>query len=164
MATGNSIELVGALAKFNRKERYWLLRNSIGNVGLTKSFVGRLKDALQLKIPDDAWWAIDYHFDWLAGAMCCLGGKKDVTLQQAGKLIAGNQEDVDLIVAFKNTIILIEAKADTGWSESQRNSKLDRLDDLRGLIEELGLDVKVRFLLISTQNTIAYARTEPRAA
>ncbi|KRD21074.1 hypothetical protein ASE39_25275 [Acidovorax sp. Root267] len=47
-------------------------------------------------------------------------------------LVKGNQEDIDLVVAFGSTLILIEAKGDTSWSNGQLNSKLPRLEAILG--------------------------------
>ena len=54
------MKLTDALAAFNRKERYWLIRNALGPGAETlgADFRRRLGDAIGLTIPDDAWWAM----------------------------------------------------------------------------------------------------------
>ena len=67
--------LVEALERFNRKERNLLVRDATGNKASllqgSPPFRRRIADALGLQdeIPDDAWWATDYHIAWLAGAL-----------------------------------------------------------------------------------------------
>ena len=126
------MELAHALAKFNRKERYWLLHNALGE-GFHKlkgSLVGDLENLLGIRVPESAWWAMDYHIDWLVGALQLIQDKGDTTRVHPNDhaLVKGNQEDIDLILAFGNTLVLIEAKGDTSWSNSQLGSKIDRLE------------------------------------
>jgi hypothetical protein len=126
--------LVAELTRFNRKEGFCLLRHAIGLPfnQLAPNFLKELGDLLKITIPPDAWWALDYHIDWLFGAL--------LTLTHKGKLIdqiepqpnphpgyeMGTQEDCDLIIAFETTLILIEAKTGA-WKNKQMNSKIARL-------------------------------------
>ena len=107
---------------------------------------------IDCKIPADAWWAMDYHFDWLVGALHLYRkeyGNSNVTKNETN-LIKGNQEDVDLIVCFKQTLILIEAKATSGWNEKQLHSKFDRFEAILKLKKELPLsELKVFLVLMS---------------
>lgn len=52
------------------------------------------------------------------------------------KLVSGNQEDMDLIVAFDagetTHLIMLEAKAETAWSNNQMDSKAKRLKAIFG--------------------------------
>ncbi len=65
--------LVECLKAFNRKERYWLLRNALGapalELLLSGAFRDRLGKLLDTDIPSDAWWAMDYHIDWVFAAL-----------------------------------------------------------------------------------------------
>lgn len=131
--------LVKALRRFNRKERYWLLADAIGDpfYELSCSFLRKISSALDVDVPSDAWWAFDYHFDWLH-AVLSSGPDFDIDRlvnesprSNRPEVIKGNQEDIDLIVAFGKTIILIEAKLWTGWSNEQIASKGRRLADLK---------------------------------
>jgi hypothetical protein len=60
------------LELFNRKERYWLIRNVLGEPAsdfpLSQSFRERLSETIQISIPCGAWWEMDYHIDWLFAA------------------------------------------------------------------------------------------------
>ncbi len=170
------VSLVDCLKAFNRKERYWLLKDAHGESfdKLDKIFITKLNDTLNIDIPDNAWWALDYHFDWISAAVWCfINGNnphaenldsQDPSDSAARKLnpvvtfskhkesknyIFENSlirdlfkftiEDIDLIISFNedsdrainNTILLIEAKADSSWSSDQFISKLNRLVFLR---------------------------------
>ena len=112
------------------------------------------------RIPDNAYVAMDYHLNWIATALevakmspspeesASLGGLEAVV--EAGPFInkymddeghcthvdilTGNQEDTDLLVAFIDEhvlhLILVEAKAGSGWNSKQINSKGQRLSDI----------------------------------
>jgi hypothetical protein len=159
------------LKLFNRKERYWVVRTALGSPSgkLAPEFceaLNRLLDGRAEPLsPDTAWWAIDYHFDWLQAALLL---HPTVTTPEPrllvelsdGKFdIQGQQEDVDLVVAHGRDVILIEAKAFGSWSNSQLTSKLKRLKALpvcaeTGLLsprDELAEEDRVRlhFVLMS---------------
>ncbi len=126
-------QLVNALSRFNRKERYWLLLDAVGApfLDLDAKFLDKLRNVLKIEIPERPWWAFDYHFDWLH-AVLSFGPDYNfpdpyTPQSNAGKEIRGNQEDIDLIVAFDTTVILIEAKLTTAWTNSQMKSKIDRI-------------------------------------
>ncbi len=144
--------LVDALAKFNRKERYWLVRNALGEASKTLDpyFLDQLQE-LGIAVPRDAWWAMDYHFDWLAGALHLYqsGGQADAVLQNEEGIVKGNQEDLDLIVAFDDTLVLIEAKGDSSWDVEQLDSKRRRLLACFGDQAER-LALRVFFVFMST--------------
>lgn len=144
--------LVKCLAKYNRKERYWLIQNALGEpekqLKLTKEFRDRLFGVIDIAIPCHAWWATDYHIDWLFGALI-LDRYGPLTCDLANpwserepdgerlRLIQGNQEDFDLIIAFDRTIILIEAKVVGSWSNTQIASKRQRLQDWEDLSDKV---------------------------
>ena len=144
--------LIRYLKKFNRKERYWLLHNALGDQDkrpftLSDKFRKELKRELGLKVsvPKRAFVAMDYHFDWLTMALL-LGKRPDMENgpisrsevtskinEEVAKKVNKNQEDIDLLVAFeddkngKTLLILIEAKADSSWTNKQLKSKAERL-------------------------------------
>ncbi len=64
-------KLVESLEKFNRKERYWLLKNALksDSMVLGEEFRKNLGKKIGISIPENAWWAMDYHLDWLIGAL-----------------------------------------------------------------------------------------------
>lgn len=146
------MNLTAALARFNRKERYWLIRNALGpsSEWLDAGFRARLAKAIGADLPADAWWAMDYHLDWLVGALTLVScGERGFEPQRndAG-LVKGSQEDMDLVVAFDDTLVLVEAKGDTAWSNAQFGSKIDRLERLRmaGLLPQ---SIKIFLVLMS---------------
>lgn len=154
------MQLVEALKKFNRKERYWVIRNALGNRSdqLGEMFRQNLQQTIGIEIPEDSWWAIDYHIDWLVGALALFADDAVVAKPQpnGNSLVKGNQEDIDLVVAFGSTLVLIEAKGETSWSNSQLNSKLPRLEaileaDFQGLYQQQKLSVY--FVLMSPKRS-----------
>jgi hypothetical protein len=167
-----------ALDSFNRKERNLLVRAALGQEGplhLSERFRNQVKQALGLEsIPEDASWATDYHISWLAGALALFvkGGeetapdiwdnpkKKDDRWPNPKKpdgrrLVEGNQEDIDLVLATGRELILIEAKGYGAWDNEQAASKLARLELLHDFYgkplcaESSGRAVNFHLLLIS---------------
>jgi len=142
----NSAEptLVDRLQSFNRKERYWVIRNALGTEGqplpLSPQFRETLQQAVNRPVPENAWWGMDYHLNWLFATALLLNDPE----QHSGEneiseklfLIEGNQEDVDLIVAFEKTMIVLEAKCTGSWTSKQNDSKTERLDRLRGMLPD----------------------------
>ena len=142
------LTLIECLKIFNRKERYWLLRKALGDekksLPISKSFLKEVLKTFDIEESpsiEEVWWAMDYHFDWLAGALL-LYAKQEIEKPNFRKLIkkptfrtldeseceyiTGTQEDVDLVICFGNYIILVEAKGVTNWNIKQFESKLER--------------------------------------
>lgn len=161
------ISLADALECFNRKERNLLVREILGHkdqpLQLSDTFRKRVADKLTLPpIPSNCWWATDYHLSWLAGALAVfVKGSPDPSgmiwsnpLQtNKPRLVEGNQQDIDLVIANGLDLILIEAKAYGHWSNSQLSRKLARLQlvyDFYGQISPSGSEtVKFHCLVIS---------------
>lgn len=136
--------LAAILERFNRKERNLLLRDILGCPGktldLSPNFCERLAKAVQL--PTDflstAWWATDFHFDWLAGGLLTfVNGETRERQENPSGLVMGNQEDLDLVVVAQASapqaqyhLILIEAKAYGYFTKKQYESKVARLAQL----------------------------------
>ncbi len=139
-----SHKIEDTLKVFNRKERYWVVRTALGapSATLSSELCEDLNAQLQLRAdpltPASAWWAIDYHFDWLQAALLLHPNfsEEPVPLtrqdENAKWNIQGQQEDVDLIIAHGRDVVLVEAKAFGSWSNSQLTSKLKRLKALCG--------------------------------
>ncbi|MER2252488.1 hypothetical protein ABS772_21425 [Methylorubrum podarium] len=128
--------LVQALKRFNRKERFWLLSDALGKpfLSLDRLFIEKISKTLGIEVPSDAWWAFDYHLDWLAAVLWTAPGfdvsaDMDAASNQP-ELIYGSQQDVDMIIAFDETVIVIEAKLATSWSNRQLTSKIQRLSSM----------------------------------
>ena len=129
--------LIRDLEAMNAKERYWLLHAALGPTPLAAPFLEALCDEAGVNPPPtDAWWAMDFHLDWLACAL--LGGAQigepQSLLFPGWKL--GTQEDVDLIVAWDvgeiTHLLLVEAKGVTSHSNKQVTSKATKLGTLFG--------------------------------
>lgn len=159
------MNLLGAsLERFNRKERNLLVREMLGGATvipeLAESFREPLANAVGLKARDleHAWWATDFHFDWLAGALLHFmkGGHAGWEPNRAGTLqsrsgnslqlglVMGSQEDVDVVMAAHVPgserpyhLILIEAKAYGCFATEQYERKVKRLELLHEFYEEL---------------------------
>jgi hypothetical protein len=63
----NTQDLIDNLRKFNRKERFYLVGEALGNKNfkLGDRFIKRLESTINIKIPKNAFAAMDYHLDWM---------------------------------------------------------------------------------------------------
>jgi hypothetical protein len=159
---GNEIvdELAKLLERFNRKERNLLIREALGHSpatplrlshGFRKEIAkgincNRAADKQSVEIPENAWWATDYHISWLAGALALfVQGKCDLEKRYENpeiygrRLVEGNQQDVDLVIATGRDLIFIEAKAYGWFTNKEMKSKVDRLNLLYAFYKEMGL-------------------------
>lgn len=94
---------------------------------------------------------MDYHLDWLVAALeAYKAGENGCSdpIENSDNLITGTQEDIDLLVAFDETLVLIEAKADTAWVNKQVSSKLLRLAAIERRFGEQTMQ-KIRLVLMS---------------
>lgn len=137
--------LLDALRRFNAKERFYLVGYFLGNPDFKPGMACLDKLEHDLGIPKgifakaveagDFFCAMDYHLDWLNGAL------ERAFLSSAGdsrngkSRIKGTQEDIDMLLAFDTPsqskryhIVLVEAKGVTSVSNKQLISKLNRLD------------------------------------
>lgn len=111
---------------------------------LSDRFRQEVGHALRLEVPDNAYVAMDYHLDWLSAAyhFASKGGTLDTAVSRkepygnypnnkGEPILAGSILDADLLIAYRRNdqvvVILVEAKADTGWSASQIADKASRL-------------------------------------
>ena len=139
--------LLEAIEAFNRKERFFLFSYATGNddrgLRLSDEFRNKLGAAVGVPVPPDAKGYIDYHLDWLHAAVALAREPDGPSIRPnrvpgADKPIVstGNQEDIDLLVAFDrgavSWLLLIEAKAATGWTNKPVRSKADRLQRIFG--------------------------------
>ncbi len=156
-------ELTDILDRFNRKERNLLIRDALGHspseaLSLNDTFRNRIGAALGgIEIPKDAWWATDYHLNWIAGALVlwrygeeAIGSAQiDLSTDSARRLVERSQEDVDFLIVFDTIIILVEVKAFGYFSNKQIDSKLDRWRLLKRQSELPGSNVTFHFMLMS---------------
>ena len=133
-------KLIEYLKGFNRKERFFLLGAALGNpkFRLAEDFRTDLSKAFHLLIPTIAFVAMDYHLDWIQASLFFASRDNEDSLvhRNTPPTITGNSEDVDLIVAFEQGptthLLFLEAKAETGWTNKQMQSKAGRLSLLFG--------------------------------
>jgi hypothetical protein len=144
-------ELEQKLAHFNRKERFLLVGQALGNAGFTvgAAFRDTLAELLGRPVPHDAYCAMDYHLDWLFAAVMWAEGKvhpgnlmprefvPSATGEPEDLTVTGNQSDIDLLIAWtdgrdRGQIALLEAKGFSGWSNKQMGYKLSRLGAIFG--------------------------------
>ncbi len=153
--------LIDNLQSFNSKERFFLIGHILGNTNFTPSevFKKQIKDVLGLKIPDELFAAMDYHLDWLYGSLYLAfnNGSEAQIFSNSDRLIKGQQEDVDFIIAFLEDtschIILIEAKGVGGWTNKQMNSKAERFEGIFGPDGKRWLGVNPHFLVLSPRQS-----------
>ncbi len=168
--------LANALHRFNAKERNHLMRFALmgeTNPGAPKQSVQwvheKFFEALRLALADISaeggassaivltdqahcvYAAMDYHLDWLHGALWCTKNPcpraSDEDFVPVARYpepleavrgevrslhdVMGNQEDVDLLVVIEDGemayLVLVEAKGDSSFSRAQLASKLERL-------------------------------------
>lgn len=176
-------KMLDAIMGFNRKERYHLIRHAVtgGPMTLSDRFRQEVGDALGVAVPDNAYVAMDYHLDWLSAAyhFASKGGTLDTAMSRdkdygnypnnkGEPILAGSILDTDLLVAFRKNdrvaIILVEAKADTGWRPSQIADKADRLSSMFGDGRDSSTLVEPYFLLlgppISAEQTITRSQVD----
>ena len=165
--------LIDHLQSFDRKERSVVLQNVLNyesnSVDLSKAFAESIQVALDGDpiVPTRVMLGIDYHLDWIELALLCTSDPgismrrpfKHPTAQQ----INANQQDIDILIAFDALVngnkltylIMIEAKAFTGWNNEQLRSKAERLRAIFG--DEDGLNYSgialPRFILMSPKES-----------
>jgi len=149
------------LRRFNSEERFYLLGYILGNPGLrpASSSLEQISGVLGLRIPEDAFAAMDFHLDWLYASlhMAFAGGKSGVIANQ-GANIAGQQEDIDYLIAFEqggtHSVVLIDAKAKSAWSASQLESKARRLSKIFGHDGKHWRKLDPYFILLSPRRPV----------
>ncbi|EKB15938.1 hypothetical protein [Aeromonas veronii] len=158
-----SNSLIDNLKSFNRKERFYLIGQMLGNpeFRMDKIQLDEISRLIGITIPSEYFAAMDYHLDWIYASLFLtqehdektfprnfIDNNKKVDLQ-----ISGTQEDVDFLLAFvdhENTthIVMIEAKGDSYFSNAQLNSKNKRFKAIFG-DEDTWPNVRPHFLLCS---------------
>ncbi len=151
--------LVECLESFNRKERFILLRRTLGptTFRLDEDFRTELSEKLGVVIPANAYVAMDYHIDWLQMALHVKEGRWDGRPIEAPTSFEANARDIDLLVAFERGatthVVLLEAKVETNWTNAQLRPKVERLRQIFGDTLPTGI-ARPHFVLLS--------RREPR--
>jgi hypothetical protein len=148
--------LVEQLRRFNRKERFYLIGSALGNekFALSDKFRQSLNQELALDIPLASLVAMDYHLNWIhAAILFAASDGSAVIAHDLETQIAGNQEDVDLLIAYDDhdvtQIVLVEAKGATSWTNKQLRSKAERLKPIFGDDGSLRPFVRPYFVIAS---------------
>lgn len=165
----NAEKMLDAIMRFNRKERYHLIRHAVtgGPMSLSDGFRREVGEVLDLSVPDNAYVAMDYHLDWLSAAyhIASKGGTIETAMNRKDEngyenypndksdpVLAGNILDTDLLIAYRCdgrvVVILVEAKADSDWSLSQISDKAARLKSIFDEGRDSSKLIKPYFLLL----------------
>jgi len=141
--------LVSYLPKFNRKERYYLIRQVLDaenpyafDFGLL--FKSEIEDMLGLRFGQQLMTAVDYHLDWIHA--CLYLARNGLNLDELPPTlgrravdhsdISGTQEDIDMLATFAKPekdfvhMLMIEAKGTGSWDQKQLKSKVKRFKTL----------------------------------
>ncbi|MBW8003310.1 MAG: hypothetical protein FVQ80_15070 [Planctomycetes bacterium] len=166
--------LLENLQLFNRKERFHLLATALplqhSENLLDPAFAKQLEGLTGLTLPERVFLAIDYHLDWLYAALHTARMShraselrwssatpldnvfsRKVNGRQA---IARSPRDIDLLLAYDDNgrvqILLIEAKFDTSWSNSQLREKAGHLANIFGPNENEWEDLAIPHFLVAS--------------
>lgn len=122
------------LAPWDRKERNAVIHTLLDGTELplsakfcTELTAAFADAAIDLVVPPTAWWRIDYHIDWLIGAQEIWECDESGPILNDDNRIEGCQRDFDVVIAFGNVIVLVEAKAHEAWEPEQLDGKLRQL-------------------------------------
>lgn len=88
-----------------------------------------------------------FHIDWLIAALTLRkGGESAVSVSQVNEddIIRGTQQDIDLVIAWGTTLLLVEAKGVGSWRGSGTRDKLLRLSQLPAAVFT-GIEVYMLF-------------------
>ncbi len=170
-----SNKLIENLKSFNRKERFYLVGQMLGNPDfrMDKTQLAEISKLIDTTIPSEYFAAMDYHLDWIYASLFLIQEHDKKTFprnfidnkQQIDLQISGTQEDVDFLLAFvdhENTthIVMIEAKGDSYFSNAQLNSKNKRFNAIFG-DENTWPNVRPHFLLCSPKEPQNVSIEEP---
>ena len=133
-----SRRIIQNLREFNRKEQFYVIGMCLSNpdFSLGSAFREKLGKRLRLNVPEDAFAAMDYHLDWIYASLLLSNGPDASGIHLKGDEITVTSEDTDFLVAFEDEgifhILMIEAKGDSAFSNSQLRSKANRLCGIFG--------------------------------
>jgi len=155
------MNLIEYLNIFNRKERYYLIGQLLGNseFKLNRSAFDKIVSLLDLERPADYFSAMDYHIDWIFASLS-LASNDDNNPREINELcIKATQEDVDFILAFIDAsgithLVMIEAKGYTSFSNKQLQSKAKRLTEIFGEFGDRWADIVPHFIICSPKQPI----------
>ena len=164
--------LIDLLEQFNRKERYFLVGQALGNeeFRLSEEFRTKLGCELGIKISSNASAWMDYHLDAVAGSLWRYRNPErqmEEDFPKRNGMVVGNHQDIDLLIAFKERnsgvyrLVFLEAKGyesdysdgyarwDTKEIDDQMQSKVSQLKSIFGVDKGKSPEVKPHFCLMS---------------
>ena len=101
------MRLIERLESFNRKERFFLIGNALGNTNfrLSDGFRSKLGSALGVHPPRDSFVAMDYHLDWINASLFLSRpeNRTHTVHENVGPIVTANLEDIDLLIAFEGS-------------------------------------------------------------
>jgi hypothetical protein len=155
-------KIIEYLESFNRNDRFFLVGATLGKptFELDSEFSGLLGEKFALNVPQDAFVAMDYHLDWIYASAYLNREGLDESARHRNEegRVSGTQQDIDLIVVFETAettqIIMLEAKAETAWSQKQADSKIDRLAKTIGPTSDAFSRVQPHFGLMSPRQPL----------
>lgn len=154
------MSLIKVLKSFNRKERFFLVGQALGNKDfrISEEFRKIITSKINVEVPPDAFAAMDYHLDWIYASLYCVEKGTNEFIADNPLGLNANQEDVDFIIAFKKdeiyNLVLIEAKAESGWTNKQLGSKAEKLRSIFGLNRCIWKNVKPYLLITSPRKPV----------
>ena len=158
-------DLIELLESFNRKERYFLIKESLGGFELCNHFRSKLSEAIGVSIPDSSYLAMDYDLECIAASVLAheqSDGESNFDRTYSG--FPNSYPDVDLLIAYRDGedchIILVEAKGYTGWLNKQLQTKADYLRFIFGVDGKKHPKVTPHFCLLSPRQPTGRLETE----
>lgn len=160
-------DLLKYLEHFNRKERFFLLSQALGQRAVDNTprfqvdgdFLRSLCKVVGIKVPlsEQVFMAMDYHLNWIhASLVLAYNSDRDKRIQSfnAQNEIRSSQEDVDLLVAFpqgdRHHLIFVEAKGydANGLANFDRGRLKEKTDRLCSMVKPYE-DVESYYCLMS---------------
>lgn len=171
-----SNELIKNLKSFNRKERFYLIGQMLGNpeFRMDDNQLDKISKLIGLTIPRKYFAAMDYHLDWIYASLYLTKNNSKSCVERnfieengiaIDYQISGTQEDVDFLLAFVDEkqithLVMIEAKGDSYFSNGQLDSKNKRFKAIFGN-ENTWLNVRPHFLICSPKEPQKISIEEP---
>ncbi len=158
------VDIISNLKSFNRKERFYLIGQMLGNpeFRMDDNQLDKISNLIGLTISRKYFAAMDYHLDWIYASLYLTKNNSKSCVErnfieengiETDYQISGTQEDVDFLLAFVDEkkithIVMIEAKGDSYFSNGQLDSKNKRFKAIFGN-ENTWPNVRPHFLLCS---------------
>ncbi|HHQ4637198.1 hypothetical protein ACK37B_10095 [Aeromonas veronii] len=159
-----SNSLIDNLKSFNRKERFYLIGQMLGNpeFRMDDNQLDKISNLIGLTIPRKYFAAMDYHLDWIYASLYLTKNNYKSCVErnfikengiETDYQISGTQEDVDFLLAFVDEnkithLVMIEAKGDSYFSNGQLDSKNKRFKAIFGN-ENTWPNVRPHFIICS---------------